>query len=1059
MDPDRLHHYLDDAEQAGPWLKAMGLRDARRGHANLVRIATRGVTLDLLGGMCDQLAVRLPRLSDPDMALNNLERFIDAARNPLGLATLFERDSEALPTLLRIFSTSQYLSDLLVRDNEAYDLLRMTEGTPIARDELIKDLASEVAVLRDDQDVMWAMRRYKHRETLRIAYGDIVRGQSLEIVTRQISYLADALVEAAVQTAWRKLTAKRGAPRGADGQPARFVVLALGKLGGEELNYSSDIDLVFLYDEEGKTDGDRAQTNQEFFERLGREIVRLLSETTSLGSPYRVDMRLRPEGSRAPLCCSVAAALHYYDVSGRTWERQAYIKARPIAGDLALGRAFLEQLQSWIYRRYLSLADITGIRTLKRRIEKQHRMRGSDDRHLKAGHGGIRDIEFVIQFLQLVNGGTLPAIRTAGTLDAIAKLEQTGCLTFQERTILEENYRLLRKVEHRLQIMFDLQTHVLPSDREEMRKMAIRMGYKDDEERSALDAFEADLNSKAELNRKILDHLLHDAFGEEVQAEPEVDLVNDPNPSPERVQEVLGKYGFRDVDEAYQNLMTLATERIRFLSTRRCRHFLASIAPRLLQAIANTPDPDATLVNLSGVSDSLGGKGVLWELFSVNPPSLGLYVRLCSASPYLSSILTSNPGMIDELMDSMLLERLPTLEALERALADLCHGAEDIVPILHSFKNAQHLRVGVRDILGKDDIRATHAALSDIAEACLKQITRTEYAKLTDKFGVPTIGEGLRAGQECELMILALGKLGGREPNYHSDLDIIFLYEADGSTAPGRRSVRQNPTTNQHFFSELGQRIIKVGNHLGPFGKLFEIDPRLRPTGRSGSLAVPIDEFRRYFAEGSGQLWERQALCKARVIYGSPQAAQQAINAVDGAAYGIDWREEYSEQIREMRMRLEETAQKRNLKRGPGGTVDVEFLVQMLQLKHGGRDPSLRVPGTLDALEALNAGGYLSDEDYEHYSQAYRQLRAVESRIRLMDAAGRHEMPEDAMELRKLAYLLGEASTQALLHRTAESSRGNRMRFDRLFAEAAGVHVTDAASVDLDASSVHHEEP
>lgn len=1041
MEIDQLHAYLDDYEQAAPWLQAMGLRNPRRAHANLVRIATRGVTLDLLALLCDQLALELSKLSDADMALNNLERFIDASRNPLVLATLFERDPDALPTLLQILSTSQYLSDLLVRDNEAYDLLRMTEGVPVAREELIKDLVSEVNALKDDRDVILALRRYKHRETLRIAYGDIVRGQSLEIVTRQISHLADAIVEAALQAAWRKMIVQRGTPRASDGQPARFVVLALGKLGGEELNYSSDIDLIFLYDENGKTDGPRSQTNQEFFERLGREIVRLLSEMTPQGTCYRVDLRLRPEGTQGAICAPMAAALHYYDVYGRTWERQAYIKARPIAGQLELGREFLEQMQPWIYRRYLSLADITGIKTLKRRIEKQHQIEGSNDRELKSGPGGIRDIEFAIQFLQLVNGGTLPEIRTGGTLEAIAKLEQNGCLTFQERTILEENYRLLRKVEHRLQIMFDLQTHTLSSDREEMRKMAIRMGYKNSAHRSALETFEADINSKTELNQKILDHLLHDAFGDEAETEPEVDLVNDPDPSPERIREVLGRYPFRDLDAAYQNLMALATEKLRFLSTRRCRHFLASIAPRLLQAIAQTPDPDSTLVNLSQVSDSLGGKGVLWELFSFNPPSLSLYVRLCSASPYLSSILTSNPGMIDELMDSMLLERLPTLEMLEATLKELCRGAEDMIPILHSFKNAQHLRVGVRDILGKDDIRDTHRALSDIAEACLKQITSTEYAKLVEKYGQPTIGEGERAGQACEPIVLALGKLGGREPNYHSDLDLVFLYEADGSTVPNRRTARVNTTTNQHFFSELGQRIIKVANHLGPYGKLFEIDPRLRPTGRSGSLAVPVDELRRYFVEGQGQLWERQALCKARVIYGSPEATRQAMEVVCETSYGLEWKPEYSEEIRQMRLRLEETAHKQNLKRGPGGTVDVEFLVQMLQLKHGSHDASVRVPGTLEALDALGAGGYLSTEDYEHFHRNYSQLRAVESRIRLMNSAGRHEMPEDEMELRRLAYLLGEASPEQLVQRTAEARRDNRRRFNQIFAETAAAAV------------------
>jgi glutamate-ammonia-ligase adenylyltransferase len=335
-------------------------------------------------------------------------------------------------------------------------------------------------------------------------------------------------------------------------------------------------------------------------------------------------------------------------------------------------------------------------------------------------------------------------------------------------------------------------------------------------------------------------------------------LVNDPDPPSERIEQVLGRYPFEDVQAAYENLMALATEKIRFLSTRRCRHFLAAIAPRLLAAIAATPEPDTTLVNLSRVSDSLGGKAALWELFSSNRPSLNLYVTLCAACPYLAGILTSNPGMIDELMDSLLVEHLPTLSMLEQTLAELSRGAEDLDPILHSFKNAQHLRVGVRDVLGKDDIRSTHAALSDVAEACLKQIAASEYAKLVDKFGEPTIlipsesepptPDALqqwqrfadRKGDVREPVVLALGKLGGREPNYHSDLDLIyliFLYEAGGNTL-GRQRGTHSSTTNGHFFSEFGQRVIRMMSHLGPHGRLYEVDARLRPTGKSGLLAV-----------------------------------------------------------------------------------------------------------------------------------------------------------------------------------------------------------------------------
>ncbi len=1034
MDIAQLHRYLDHPAEAAGWLAAWRLDDVERGHGNLVRMALSGITLDLLASICDQLAEQLPRLSDPDMALNNLDRFIAATRNPLSLASLFERDREALPILLQIFSTSQYLSDLLITDSESYDLVRMTEGQPVGRETLVNELASEVAALSDEAAILATLRRYKRRETLRISYGDIVRGQRLDTVARQISHLADATLEAAVGAARRTLEQKRGVPRTPQGEPARFVVLAMGKLGGVELNYSSDIDLIFLYDQDGNTDGQRPWSNREFFDRLARDVVRLLTEPTDLGIAYRVDLRLRPEGERGPVVISLESAMHYYDVLGRTWERQAFVKARPVAGNLDLGQEFLKQLEPWIYRRYLSRADITGIKALKRRIEDRTAREGADALNVKTGHGGIRDIEFVIQFLQLLNGGDLPQLRTGNTLEAIVQLEGCGCLNHQERTILEENYALLRKIEHRLQIMFDLQTHLLPRATEEMRRVAIRMGYGSRDRQDALEAFTADYRQKTELNRKILDHLLHDAFGEDDRPEPEVDLVLDPDPPAARIAEVLGQYKFRNISEAYHNLMALGQEKIRFLSTRRCRHFLAAIAPRLLKAIAATPDPDAALVNLSKVSDSLGGKGLLWELFSFNEPSLRLYVELCAASPFLSGILTSSPGMLDELMDSLVLDKIPTLETLGANLSELTRAAEDLDPILHSFKNVQQLRVGVRDLLGKEDVQATTAALSDIALACLRRITAGEYSKLVAKLGEPMIAAEQDAGRVSEFIVVAMGKFGGREMNYHSDVDLIFLYEAEGATFHSRRSRRSGETTtNQHFFSELGQRIIKIANQLGPYGRLYEIDPRLRPTGRSGALATSFEEFRRYFESGQGQLWERQALCKARVVYGSPEAARKAVDAINFAAFVHPWREENVAEIHQMRMRLQETAKPGNLKRGIGGIVDIEFLVQMLQLKHGGDCPQIRVPGTFEALAALHQAGLLGGDDFEYFDKSYRTSRTIIGRLQLMNTTAGHDLPTDPIELAKLARLLNYPDPAKLLSDCEHFRLENRRRFERLF--------------------------
>jgi [glutamine synthetase] adenylyltransferase / [glutamine synthetase]-adenylyl-L-tyrosine phosphorylase len=510
-------------------------------------------------------------------------------------------------------------------------------------------------------------------------------------------------------------------------------------------------------------------------------------------------------------------------------------------------------------------------------------------------------------------------------------------------------------------------------------------------------------------------------------------LVLDPE-SPEAVtRAVLERYRFKHVQDAYHHLLALATEKISFLASHRCRHFLAAIARPLLQAIAATPDPDSTLVDLSKISDSLGGKGVLWELFSYHPPSLQLYVRLCAATPYLSGILTSNPGMIDELMDSLVLDKLPTQAWLDTMLEDLLHGAEDIEPILHGFKNSLHLRVGVRDVLGKEDIRNTHRVLSDIAEVCLRRIAGAEYKRLCTKHGTPLIRSEDGQERPCEMVILALGKLGGREPNYHSDLDVVFLYESDGVTQHAFRGRSEQSTTNQHFFTQLAQRIIKVLSQIGPLGRLYELDPRLRPTGRSGALAVSLDEFTRYFAEGQGQVWERQALCKARAISGSPAASQAVMQAVHRAIVGQGWQPGYADEIRRMRQRLEETATRRNLKRGPGGTVDIEFAVQMLQLKYAADLPHVLQPGTLDAIAALHEAGCLSGDDSECLSRSYRFLRSIEARLRLMNTAARHDLPSDETELGKLAYLLDYPSVEALQHECDHFMQDNRRRCQRLF--------------------------
>jgi glutamate-ammonia-ligase adenylyltransferase len=1056
---EQLRQCLDSPTQARPLLHQWNIRDYERGQQDLAQIAD-AVGLDALRELCLPLGRFLPRCADPDMALSNFERFVTNRAGAEQLPILLESRARTLDTLLQLLGTSQFFCDLLVAHPECLDMLRVPLRSSPNRAELQALLQAEVDAAFEDSAVLRAFRRHRQRQMLRIGTNDIIRDRPLEEVTRDISRVADIALEVALGTALRQVSNRFGQPFTEPGRPARCVIMAFGKLGGKELNYSSDIDLMFLYDAEGATHGKRVTPigNDEYFGRVVGEVVRLLSAHTDRGQAYRVDLRLRPEGHRGPLARSLASTLSYYDTLGRTWERQALIKVRPVAGDLRLGEEFVRAIEPFVYRKYLTFAEINEIKALKRKIEKKAGRSGATDSDVKTGHGGIRDVEFAIQFLQLLNGGDLPEARQRNTLKALQALERVGCLTDQEYRVLDDTYRFLRKTEHRLQLMFDLQTHSLPAGKEELRKLALRMGYQDNRvqarERGAperrapqsveaaywypLEAFLDDYRAKTGLNRRILDHLVHQTFqGADSQAEPESDLILDPNPEPERIQAVLGRYPFRDVAGAYQNLNLLATESIRFLSTRRCRQFLASIAPRLLQAVAETPDPDMALVNLEKVSASLGGKAVLWELFSFNTPTLKLYVDLCAWSEFLSEILINNPGMVDELLDSLVLNQPRNMAELKQELADLCRGATAFDPILHSFQDKELLRIGVRDILGKDTIQETTAALSDLAETILAQLAQVQQGPLDRRFGIPYLAEGSRAGQVSRYVLLAMGKLGGREMSYHSDLDLVLVYEGDGQTGPplgATRFDRFELTNNFHFFTELAQRIIRATSVWGPMGRLYQVDMRLRPTGKSGSLVLPLAEFRRYFEDGGAQLWERQAVTRARVVFGDAEFGREVMDVVHQAAYHLPWRPELVEEIREMRERVEASGSERDLKRGFGGMIDVEFLVQLFRLKYGRDVPGLRTTNTWEALEAVREANLVSREEYETLRTCYDFLRLVESRLRIVHNRSLDELPERPEDLEKLARRLG-------FEQRAESSPGKRFlaELDRHLAEARDV--------------------
>ena len=1025
MDTEQLIRILDSPAVAREWFQAMALNDLRQAHDALTAIAESGMTLDLVAIAATQLEHALPHVPKPDQALAYLARFTSLSRSPIALGSLWERDQAALPTLLVMFSASIQIAELLMQDPEGYDLLRMTDGQPVDRKILIDEIRSEVLSLAGDPDISEQLERIRNRELLRIAYGDLVMNQAADVVANQTSILIEALLHSAVELAALKAIEKHQltVTKSAD---LEFALIALGDLAGNQLSYGAKLH-VFLIFQPGVSDDHKFDAP--FYNTILSDTINLL--TLPNGSKLlEVDLSFQLAAQTSTAATRINDAIRFLDFSGRTWQRQELINARTIAGNVQLGQRFLQHMEKWIYRRYLNRADITGIKAQKRRLNRWDDVTSLDVVH---SPGGIAEINFVIPFLQLINGGNFREIRVRGTLPAIYQLHKAGLLSQEESNVLRDSYLELKRIQHRLQALYDVNATSIPEDNLQLAALAHSLGYQGSEAIATLNNDTAHLLS---ISQQVIDRLLESSFDDDQETDPEVDLILNPEPSEDMLEEVLGKHNFKDVNSSYQYLMDLATERIPFLSTRRCRHFLATIAPRLLESISQTPDPDRTLANLTTVSDSLGGKGVLWELFQVNPATLNLYVKLCSNSPYLITILTSYPGMIDELLDCLILDHLPTKHSLHKVMDELVKGAQiegqELIDVILAFKHAQHLRVGVREILGKDTLIDSHKSLSDIIEICLQEITNEHYSQLVEKHGQPIIEDGFQKGEIATPILVGLGKLGGREPNFHSDVDVIFLYEGEGNTQPVRRNHKIRQTSNHHFFNELAKRVLQTATRTRPHGRLFDMDSKLRATHQHAPLAIAINDYEEYLRKGDVPLWQYMGLCKARILFASDAAKSRIRSLITNTISQIKQKSRLKTAIYQARLKSEEGATDRNLKRFQGGTMDIEYIVQMLQLING-NSRDIQHSGTLAALQKIQEHGLLSEDDANALSKSYVFLRRVESGLRLMDTTHRHDLPEKPLELEKLASLLGYENSQSLVTVCRRYRQDNRRRFEKIF--------------------------
>lgn len=1011
-----VEHFLEEEECEGNdlsmsrLLSSHGFLTPSRSIANL-RLLSAFLSPRLLGEISS--AARFA--PSPDQALNGLERVSGAVpRDDLQAVC---NDKGLVSDLLTICGSSPFLVSILCRHPSFFRELLLENGIATSRTqtrtlELLREMIGEDT---DFKALLPILRRFKYREVLRIAARDLTGLASLEEVTEELSDLASACLQAAYEVCLRILIHEHGLPmmKTEEGdRRADLVVIGMGKLGGRELNFSSDIDLIYFYaSDNGETTGVAApggdrkgkQSLHAFFIKLAEMITKSISQVTEDGFVFRTDLGLRPEGKSGDLALSLRSAEVYYESWGQPWERSAMLKARPVAGSPELGERFLRMIEPFIYRRYLDYTLIEDMMSMKKKIDLSLARDRGREGNIKLGRGGIREIEFFIQATQLVFAGKNPALRARNSFQALRILRDADIITTDDCEALSDAYRFLRTVEHRIQVVQERQTHTLPSGEEEMRFLSRRCGFVDDDGaamfRETLEAHRAKVSSMyGDL------FLSREKRGDEVS--PDVYLIFDPATDADLVKDMLAERRFEDPDAAYENLLLLRDGTPRSHLPPRGRRLREEITPLLFQEVVASPDPDMALSNLEKFFRSVGPRASFYALLAENREILKLLVSLFGMSEFLSKIFILNP----EILDTMVSRSFSPVKGLEESgneLASLLEQAEDFedrLDILRRYRHEEFLRIGMHDIYGRLDQTGIAGQLTNLAEVCLAATLRMAVQELS-RFGTPMRGDEKGESGPAMFAIIAMGKMGGHELNYHSDLDIIYVYDHQGMT-DGER-----PISNREYFSRLGQKIISILTTTTREGYVYKIDTRLRPSGNAGPLVTSLESFRSYHRE-EAHIWERQALTKARVVIGEGGLREEIEGVIRDTVYGSGADEEVRREIHRLRMRMEnelarESEGSYNIKTGRGGMVDVEFVVQFLQLKYGGQFKEIRRVGTLEALWWMLDLSILSEEEYRALSDGYSFLRNLENRLRIIHDYSMNELGGSRGYLNRLARRLG----------------------------------------------------
>jgi [glutamine synthetase] adenylyltransferase / [glutamine synthetase]-adenylyl-L-tyrosine phosphorylase len=878
---------------------------------------------------------------------------------------------EAGALLDAILGSGEFLSELLFADAAALAALAadpwLRQSKPPAL--IAGAVESGTTAAADFTDFKRRLRLVRRREVLRMGARELGWGTTAE-VARELSAFADACLQAATRFCDGDLRREYGAPETEAGEPpAQFVVMGMGKLGGEELNFSSDVDVCYFYSTDAGQAGEG--TLHRYYAELSRRITLALEELTADGMIFRVDLRLRPESRNGPLCNSLAAAERYYETFGRTWERQAWLRARPCAGDLALGRQLLAILEPFVYPRHTEPRMLDEVRSLRAQFRDPADAGGAlgdTGFDVKLGAGGIRDVELVVQTLQLLNGGKRPDIRERNTPRALPRLVVAGLLTDREAHTLADAYRFWRQLEHRVQVATGAQRHRLPAVDDERAWMATGLGFAD------LAAFDATVMAQRRAVEAIAATFADEALG------PLEEAARLLNPLLERgdLERLLATAGFGDPESA-ADAMELARGRMP--------------AAFVEQATAS-PDPDRALAHFRDLA--LRGSVGLMSLLRDHPRLLRMLGALFGTSDRLSDLLIRHPEMWEPFVEGLgarvrmadelrgrLVASMAAEAAASRAAETGGETEERSLRVLRRFQAEEILRIGLHDVAGSLDAGEVSGQLSALAEVCLGAAIELVMPGLVARLGEPRTG----------LTVLGLGSLGASEMRYGSDLDLVFLYGADGESTTG--------VGHQEWFGRASQRVIGALEVMLEEGRLYHVDVGLRPSGAQGLLVTSYGAFARYH-QGEAAGWERVALLRARVVYSTEPAQERAVLEAKLAALAFDRpfdEAQFRAELRQMRDRVERERGRvpegsRHLRFDRGGIMDVEFLVALGQLRHA-TDPAVRTPRTAAVIERLVALGWpatLGDD--------YAFLRGMALRLRLL-----HDRPEDVVSPRDLAPL------------------------------------------------------